>query len=953
MVRVLLLLCACLALLGADPARVLTNHLGYARFGPKRAVVQGSGGDAFDRFRILSHPEGRLVFRGELGSPTPVDRWKDWRFWELDFSELQREGEYVLVAERTGGGELRSFPFRIQRRLLERFTLSDVLWYFKGQRCSGALDRADAQLPLLGRTVDAHGGWYDATGDYGKHLSHLNFSTWHNPQQTPLVVYSLLRTHALLKARGDEDFTQFHRRLLDEAAWGGDFLVRMRRPGGSFYQSVSAPGPGKKPEDRRFGASSKGFTLKAKKPQEGDPVTSETGELFETGYRGGAGMAIAALAMAARVGQGGGFAPAEYLRVAEEAFAYLEAHNLDFCHDGRENLVDDTTALTAATELLRTTGKEPHRAAMVRRAEALLARLGPEGSWRADGGERPFFHAADAGLPLVALLACQDLLAPPLAARVREATRRALTRELALASEVPNPFGLARQWVQGKDGRRRTSFFYPHDAATAPWWQGENARLGSLASAARLALPLFAEDPAFQRRLQAYAADQLNWILGLNPFDACMLHGKGRNNPEYLFFGSYQYANAPGGICNGITGGYKDEGDIDFNLPHAVTGKDEDWRWGEQWLPHAAWYLLAVAADDQVKAPKDKVVVGYVFPEERPLDPGAIAAEKLTHLNYAFANVVGGQVVEGFRRETEHLRVLRGLKARNPKLKVLVSIGGWTWSGAFSDAALTPASRARFTQSALAYLRRHQLDGLDIDWEYPGLPGYGNVNRPEDKVNFTLLLGDLRAALDQEGTRQGRRLLLTIAAGALDAFLEKTEMAKASAHLDLVNLMTYDQCEAGADAIAGHHAPLFTHPLNPKATSAAANVERFLAAGVPAAKLVLGVPFYGRAWGGVRDKAFGLYQPGGEVQTRIPSSWKRLRGLVNKDGFTRHWDDLSQAPWLYHPGKQILITYEDEASLGAKVRYVQERGLAGVMFWEYSEDDGSLLEVIRKGFSGS
>jgi hypothetical protein len=106
----------------------------------------------------------------------------------------------------------------------------------------------------------------------------------------------------------------------------------------------------------------------------------------------------------------------------------------------------------------------------------------------------------------------------------------------------------------------------------------------------------FADDPVFTRRLRAYAQNSLNWILGLNPYDACMLHGKGRSNPWYLFFGFWEYTNSPGGICNGITSGMNDEHGIDFNLPYAETGGDHDWRWGEQWLPHASWYLAAVAA---------------------------------------------------------------------------------------------------------------------------------------------------------------------------------------------------------------------------------------------------------------------------------------------------------------------------------------------------------------------
>ena len=116
-----------------------------------------------------------------------------------------------------------------------------------------------------------------------------------------------------------------------------------------------------------------------------------------------------------------------------------------------------------------------------------------------------------------------------------------------------------------------------------------------MAAASRLASRLFPEVSTFQSELAEFAQDQLNWILGLNPFDSCMLYGRGRNNPEYMFFNSYEYMNAPGGISNGITAGYTDEEDIDYNLHFAATGKDDDWRWTEQWLPHASWFLFAVA----------------------------------------------------------------------------------------------------------------------------------------------------------------------------------------------------------------------------------------------------------------------------------------------------------------------------------------------------------------------
>jgi hypothetical protein len=176
-----------------------------------------------------------------------------------------------------------------------------------------------------------------------------------------------------------------------------------------------------------------------------------------------------------------------------------------------------------------------------------------------------------------------------------DAARKSLEFELAVTAEVTNPFGYSRQFVQDKTGARRTSFFFPHNTETEPWWQGENARLGSMAAAARLALRHFNRQEEFGRSLESFSRDQLNWILGLNPYDSSMLEGKGRNNPAYMFFDSYEYTNAPGGIVNGITAGIKDEQDIDYYLQFSQTGKDDDWRWAEQWLPHAAWYLYAVS----------------------------------------------------------------------------------------------------------------------------------------------------------------------------------------------------------------------------------------------------------------------------------------------------------------------------------------------------------------------
>jgi GH18 family chitinase len=345
-------------------------------------------------------------------------------------------------------------------------------------------------------------------------------------------------------------------------------------------------------------------------------------------------------------------------------------------------------------------------------------------------------------------------------------------------------------------------------------------------------------------------------------------------------------------------------------------------------------------------------VIAYVFPRDRVLEPHQIRAEKLTHINFAFANVVGGRVVEGTPRDADNLKVLTGLRSLHPHLKVLVSVGGWSWSKGFSDAALTPRSRRVFVESAVDFVRRHGLDGFDVDWEYPGLPGDGNPHRPEDKENFTALMAGLRAALDREGARHGEHLLLTFAAGASSSFIAHTEMAKVQAVVDFVNLMTYDFRVAGPGEPAGHHANLYPSPADPRSSSADGAVREFLAAGVPAAKLVLGVPFYGRVWEGVGSPE-GLYREGRPPSQRIDSSHASLAALVGREGWVREWDSAAQAPFLWNAGRQTFVTYEDEESLRLKSRYVREKGLGGVMFWEYHADrSGALLDALDAALRG-
>ena len=580
---------------------VLVDQVGYETGAPKQALVQGTAQDHPPQFTLVDTDTGKTVFTGDLKAAGSVNAWTGSRgdtYWLADFSAWTKPGHYAVEA-----GDARSCAFAIEDDLLERETLSNVIYYFKGQRASGLMDHADRHLSLpaeQGGFVDVHGGWYDATGDYGIHLSHQNLTSYFNPQQVPLVAWTLLESYRVLQARNDDNFSEYERRLLDEGLFGADFLVRMKRPGGSFFESITAPGKNKLPQDRVIGNPNWRTQIKKNASDTTEQIEPATGpHAYEAGFRAGAGMAIAALALASTMPSDGDFPRTTYLRTAQDAFDFLSAHNPELLNDGKENILDDYCALVAATELYRATHQAKYLSAADQRAAHLMARLTTAGKysdyWRADDAIRPYFHPSDAGLPVISLLQYSQIAAPDKQKQIRDTVARSLRFELAVTGEVNNPFGYARQLVRMGDGEVRSAFFFPHDTEAAPWWQGENARLASLAAAARMAAPLFGDDPAFQAQLENYAWNQLHWILGRNPFDASMLAGSGHGNEPYMFFRSWKYTNAPGSIVNGITAAVDNEDGIAFNEGYAATGKDDDWRWTEQWLPHAAWYLYAVS----------------------------------------------------------------------------------------------------------------------------------------------------------------------------------------------------------------------------------------------------------------------------------------------------------------------------------------------------------------------
>lgn len=344
-------------------------------------------------------------------------------------------------------------------------------------------------------------------------------------------------------------------------------------------------------------------------------------------------------------------------------------------------------------------------------------------------------------------------------------------------------------------------------------------------------------------------------------------------------------------------------------------------------------------ADAQKIKQKKHVIIGYVGGYRGLIDTTMVDPVKLTHINYAFVDVQHNRAWLTHRRtDTINFRYLVSLKKRNPALKILISIGGWTWSKNFSDMALTDTGRKAFAASAADIVRRFKMDGVDIDWEYPNAYGAGNIYRPEDKVNYTLMFVELRAELDKLEKETGKKQLLTAAVGAFKRFTQNTEMDKVSKLLDYINLMTYDY---GAD-VAVHHTGLYASKYLKTENNADAGTQAFIDAGVPNEKLVMGLAFYGRSARVSDSTKTGL---GSKVLERMRGGgYTLIRDSVLSDKAFKYYRDKSaQAPYLYNPTTRQFISFDDEWSVKKKCKYVKKHKMAGVMFWEYSDDKKEYL----------
>lgn len=327
----------------------------------------------------------------------------------------------------------------------------------------------------------------------------------------------------------------------------------------------------------------------------------------------------------------------------------------------------------------------------------------------------------------------------------------------------------------------------------------------------------------------------------------------------------------------------------------------------------AALLILVAACGGKEKksdsaATDGNVVVAYVTSWSSCMpDP-----RLMTHINYAFAHVAptfDSVLIDNPVR----LREIVALKKKNPNLKVLLSIGGWT-SGNFSEMAADSRLRKAFAEDCAARMREFGLDGIDIDWEYPTQDVAGISASPEDTKNYTLLMKDLREAIGEEG-------LLTLASVWTAKYIDFKAIVP---YIDFVNVMSYDMTPASEGR---PHAPLFASPEAGRNTADSA-LTAHLKAGIPADKIVLGIPFYGRGTGVYPDYV----------------DYKDLKVLP---GTKEVWDSVAQTPYMADSitGK-ILMGFENERSNAIKLHYIKEKGLRGAMYYEYCSDNGTLSRQV-------
>lgn len=329
------------------------------------------------------------------------------------------------------------------------------------------------------------------------------------------------------------------------------------------------------------------------------------------------------------------------------------------------------------------------------------------------------------------------------------------------------------------------------------------------------------------------------------------------------------------------------------------------------------------------------LVMAYYAGNETAIDNYDLSG--LTHIIYSFCFLEGNRMIIPENRVSV-VKKLSSLKNDHPGLKIILALGGWGGCETCSDVFSSATGRSEFAASVKELMETHNVDGIDLDWEYPAIPGYpGHPYKSDDRRNFTYLVKELRNML-------GNKYEIGFAAGGFPRFFnESVEWDQIIPLVDYVNIMTYDLVAGGP--VTGHHTPLYSLPEQTLSVNYAVNYLDSL--GVDRSKMIIGAAFYGRVWENVPDLQNGLFQPG-TFKTAI--TYNDLPEWISENGLTEMWDEEASAPFAYSSEKGLFATFDNPRSVNLKTRYAKENRLGGIMFWQLGGDSpaNGLLESIYR-----
>lgn len=363
-----------------------------------------------------------------------------------------------------------------------------------------------------------------------------------------------------------------------------------------------------------------------------------------------------------------------------------------------------------------------------------------------------------------------------------------------------------------------------------------------------------------------------------------------------------------------------------------------------KWLSLAVCLFLlnnrppAITNESVPAGPPTLNVLAYYSGNSSGID--GYAVDKLSHIIFSFCHLKGNRLSVDNAKDSATIRKLVSLKKKHPRLKIMLSLGGWGGCEFCSPVFSTESGRKEFAASVQQLNNYFKTDGIDLDWEYPAIEGYpGHAYKNGDRNNFTELVKELRKVL-------GTKNEVSFAAGGFTKFItESIDWLAVMPLVDRVNLMSYDLV-GGYSKITGHHTPLYSNPRQVESADHA--IGMFDSMGISRSKIVIGAAFYARTWENVADTNRGLYQPG------VFKNFIAYREFENKigraQGFTIYRDSVSRAAWAYNKKGLVFATFDDTLSIREKVHYAIVKGLNGIMFWELSLDKrrNGLLDVIDR-----